>query len=260
VLVHLGQGAVVDEGADGDAFVQAVAGLEAADPVGEHGQELLRDRAVHEDPVRADAGLAGVQELDQRRAASRVRRIGIGEHDERRVPAKLQRDPLDRGRGALGQHLADLRRAGEGQLAHHRVADELIAHHAGPGRGDQVDHAGRHAHLVQDAEHLHRAQRRLLSRFEHDRAAGREGGSDLPGQHGDRVVPRGDRADHAHRLVQDHEPLVGPGRRDRGPVDALGLLGEPHQEVRRVLNLDPGRAQRLALLGRHDLGQVVGAF
>jgi hypothetical protein len=95
VLVHLGQGALVDQRADGDAFVQAVAGLEAADPVGEHGQELRRDGAVHEDPVRADAGLAGVQELDQRRAAGRVGWVGVREHDERRVPAKLQRDALD---------------------------------------------------------------------------------------------------------------------------------------------------------------------
>ena len=258
--VHLLHRAVVDQRADRDAVLQAVARLEPGDPVAEHVEEGFGQGTVHEDPVGADAGLAGVEELDQRGAPGGVRRVGVGKHDERRVPAELERHPLDVPGRTPGEPLADLGRAGEGELAHGRVGQELLPHQGGPVGRDQVYDPRGHPHLVQDPEHLHRAQRRLLGRLEHDRAPGRERGPDLPGEHRDRVVPRGDRPDHAHRLAHHHEPLVGAGGGDRLPVDPLGLFGEPDQEVGRVLHLDPGRPQRLALLGGHQPGQVVGAL
>src|SRR6478609_10304 len=64
-------------------------------PVVEHAEEGFGQGTVHEDPVGADAGLAGVEELDQRGAPGGVRRVGVGKHDERRVPAELERHSLD---------------------------------------------------------------------------------------------------------------------------------------------------------------------
>ena len=113
---------------------------------------------------------------------------------------------------------------------------------------------------MQQLEHLDGADRRLLGRLEHDGAAGGERGPDLPGDHRDRVVPRRDRRDHADRLVQHDEALVGARRRDRLAVDALGLLGEPQQEVGGVLHLVAGHAERLALLARHRRRQLLLAL
>ena len=77
-----------------DAVEGSVAGTELGHPGLQLGEEGLGDRAMDEDPIGADAGLPGVQELDQRRALGRVHRIGVGENQERCVAAELERDPL----------------------------------------------------------------------------------------------------------------------------------------------------------------------
>ena len=85
-------------------------------------------------------------------------------------------------------------------------------------------------------------------------------GSDLAGDHRDRVVPRRDGGGHADRLTEHEEALVGPGRGDRLAVDPLGLFREPQQEVGGIAHFVAGHAQRLALLRRHQPGQVLPAL
>ena len=73
----------------------------------------------------------------------------------------------------------------------------------GPVPGDEVEHAGRQADLVDDLGEDERVQRRDLARLEHHRAAGGQRRRDLRGDLVQRVVPRRDRADDADRLAHD---------------------------------------------------------
>ena len=235
-------------------------GLERLEALLERGDELLREPALDEEAIRADARLTGVEELHRRCALGRVHGVGVVEHDERRVAAELHADALDlRGR-LLRDELADLGRARERDLAHLRVGDQLATDVLGIARGDEVHHSLGNADLLEDLEHLDREERRLLRGLDHDRATGGERGRDLARQHRHRVVPRSDRADHADRLAQHEEPLIGARRRDRLAVHALRLFREPQQEVGRVPHLVAGHADRLALLFGHELGQRLAAL
>ena len=148
----------VDERSDGHAVLESVAGAELLDPARKLGDEAVGDRSLDEDPVRADAGLPGVEELHQGGAPGGMFRVGIVEHDERRVPAELERHPLHVLGGAGGDLLPTsvepvkliLRTAG--------LVDELVADRRRVRGGDQVDDAGREAGVVEHAERLHRAQ------------------------------------------------------------------------------------------------------
>ena len=61
---------------------------------------LVIDARLDEDPVGADAGLAGVAELGGHAAGDGLRHVGRVEDDEGRVAAQLKRDLLHRA-GAL---------------------------------------------------------------------------------------------------------------------------------------------------------------
>ena len=52
--------------------------------------------------------------------------VGVLEDEERRVAAELHRHPQELLGGLLDELLADLGRAGEGQLARPRVADQRL--------------------------------------------------------------------------------------------------------------------------------------
>jgi hypothetical protein len=157
---------------------------------------------MDEEPVGADAGLPGVEEFDQRRPFGCVHRVGVGEDQERRVAPQFEGDPLQLVGGPPCDLLADLGGAGEADFSHQRVAEELVRHGHRVARGHQVDDARRKTRGLQDAERLDRAQGGPLRGLEHHGAAGRRGGRDLAGQHGDRVVPRSDGRGHADRLAQ----------------------------------------------------------
>jgi len=58
-------------------------------------------------------------------------------------------------------------------------------------------------------------------------------------------------------LLAHHDHAgIGPGRRDRLAIDALGFLGEEFDEGSAVGDFAAAFGQGLALLRRHDLGQV----
>ena len=120
------------------------------------GRELLGERVVDAgldvDAVGADAGLAGVPELAGDRTLDRLVEVGVVEDDERRVAAQLHRGPLDRVGALLEQDLADLGRAGEGDLAHGLVGAQLGADRAGAA-GDHVEHARRDARPLGELGH-----------------------------------------------------------------------------------------------------------
>ena len=65
------------------------------------GRESVVDAVLHKDAVGTDAGLATVAEFRDHDAGHSPVEIGVGEDDERRVPAQLQRYFLDRARALL---------------------------------------------------------------------------------------------------------------------------------------------------------------
>ena len=73
----------------------------------------------------------------------------------------------------------------------------------GAGAGDQVEHAGRQADVVDDLGEDEGVERGDLARLEHHGAAGGHRVGDLGGDLVQRVVPRRDAADDADRLLHD---------------------------------------------------------
>ena len=85
------------------------------------------------------------------------------------------------------------------------------------------------------------------------------GRQDLPGRHLQRVVPRGDRADHADRLAADVGGVVA-GVLARGlALEVAGGAGEERDVVDGAGDVEVGgEPDRLAGLPRLGAGQVVG--
>ena len=157
---------------------------------------------------------------------------------------------------SAGEMLADRHRAGERNLAHHVGRDQMlrdVRRHA----EHEVEHARRHAGIDEAAHQLDAASRRLLRRLDDDRAAGRQRGADLARRRQRREIPRREGGDHADRLLH-HElaHALGAARHDAA-VGAAALLGEPFDDVGGDQHLAARLGEDLALLLRHDAGDVV---
>src|SRR5271170_3467683 len=77
----------VDNWSDGHGWIARIAIFERLHAGGETIDELVVDARVHDDPVRAHADLALMQEAADNGRADRMLQIGIVEDDKRRVPA-----------------------------------------------------------------------------------------------------------------------------------------------------------------------------
>ena len=73
----------------------------------------------------------------------------------------------------------------------------------------------------------------------------------------DGKVPRRDGGDHADRLAQHQDALVGLVAGDHVAVEALAFLGEPLDERGGIGDLALRFGERLALLGGHEGGEVL---
>ena len=91
-------------------------------------REVLSERLVHVEAVGGRARLADIAHLGDHRAVDGRVEVGVLEDDERRVAAELHRDAQDLLRRLLDERAPDLRRAGEGQLARARVAQQRLDH------------------------------------------------------------------------------------------------------------------------------------
>ena len=168
--------------------VERVAHLQLPGLLGERGDEVVVDRLLDEDSRARLAALArGVVDRPDRARDRRVE-VGVGEDEVGALAAQLQRQALDRLRAEPHDLAARLRRAGERDLVDPRMLDEVGAGGRAVG-GDDVDRAGREADLGGELGQPQRCQRRLRVRLQHDRAAGRERGRELPRRHQQRVVP-----------------------------------------------------------------------
>ena len=121
------------------------------------------------------AGLALVEEDAARRAGDGAVEVGVGEHDRRRLAAKLERDLLEVARRGLHDQLAHLGRAGESYLVHEIMCSERSAGGLAVA-GQDIDDTGRETGLQYQLGESECAKRRLFGRFQHDRAAHRQRG------------------------------------------------------------------------------------
>ena len=95
----------------------------------------------------------------------------VVEDDVGGLAAELEGDLLVGAGDRLGDRLADVGRAGEGDLVDVRVLDQRVAGLAGA--GDDVDDARRQVGLLADLGEQQRGQRGGLGRLEHDGVAAR---------------------------------------------------------------------------------------
>ncbi|MNM72426.1 hypothetical protein D3C81_841200 [compost metagenome] len=211
---------------------------------------------LHVDAVRAHAGLAAVAELGRHQAVHGGVQVGIVKDDERRVAAQLQREALHGWRRLRHQDATDLGRPRERQLAHDGAARQHGADGLGIA-GHHLEHAGGNAGPVRQFSQCEGGQRGQLGRFDDDGAPGCQGRACLAGDHRCREIPRRDGGADAHGLAQRDQALVGGRRGQHFAVHALGFLGKPFDKAGRVRDLAARLGQRLALLARHQVGQVV---
>ena len=90
-----------------------IAARQRGGALGQLVDERVRDLRVDDEPLGRHADLALVGERAEHRGVDRRVDIGVVEHDQRRLAAELEQDRLQVLRRQLGDHLADLGRAGE---------------------------------------------------------------------------------------------------------------------------------------------------
>ncbi len=189
-------------------------------PLDQPVDELVVDRLLDEQPGPGRADLAGVQEDGGEGVVDGDLAVGVGEDDVGVLAAELQRHLLH-GRGGGGHDPpAGGEPAGEGDQVDARVLGQRCAG-IGARSEDEVADAGRQAGLLQQAHQVDGRVRGELAGLEDERVAGGQAGRDLPGDLEQRVVPRGDQAADADRLVDDPADDVGVA----GVDDPAGLLG-----------------------------------
>jgi hypothetical protein len=209
------------------------------DPAGELGH--LRHRVVvqgflDEHPRPRLAALPCGVEDRPCRGRDGARKIGVGEHEVRALPAQLERDPLHR----VGREPHDLpagpRRAREGHLVDARMSHEIGTRRRAVA-GDDIQSAGREADLDGELGQANRGQRRLRVGLEHDGAARRERGGELPGRHHQWVVPGDDLSRDPDGLLQRVE--------EEGAADRVRAARRSRRSLRHRSGSSrpPGRAR-----------------
>ena len=185
------------------------------------GNELVRDVAVHVDPLHGNADLPGIGESAECGLLGGPGRVHIGIDDQRIVAAVLQqhlRPGAGPGRGdaAPGGGAADVHHDVHAGQPRQRGADPAVTGHG-------LQHSVR-AMFGEQPPEQRAGVRATLAGLVHHGISGGERGADQPGRDGDRIVPRGQRGHHAARL-RDHEICCVPIPLQRAPAMYRAQLG-----------------------------------
>ena len=133
---------VGDERAEPGRVVERVAEREARPPPAASASASASRCARDQHPGQRGAGLAGVEEALGDAVPDRLVEVGVVEDHVGRLAAELQRHPLDRRRGQLGDPPAGPGRAGERDHVDVGVGGDRLADDRA-GAGDQVEDARR---------------------------------------------------------------------------------------------------------------------
>src|ERR1700728_132006 len=96
----LGHSPAINKWSDYRSFRKTIPDLDSGGGRRKPRRECLVDLILHQDAVSCDASLTSIAIFGRQRALDRTVKIGVIEHDERRVAAKLHRGLLHRA-GAL---------------------------------------------------------------------------------------------------------------------------------------------------------------
>src|SRR5260370_6087118 len=119
---------LVDHWSDGHRWIAWIAVFDCLHVTNEALDELIVDARIYDDPIRAHADLALMEETADDSRPYRMYQVGIVEHDERRIAAEFQCHPLQlRGLHRKCTNMsAHLRRTRERDQAGNRVRREWI--------------------------------------------------------------------------------------------------------------------------------------
>ena len=185
---------------------------------------LMRQYAVG-----GDAGLAAIPVFGGERALDREVEIGVFEHDQRRVAAKLHRAFLHIFRRLAQQDLADLGRAGEGHLAHGGIRANSSPMGAGFSAVTTLTTpSGTPARWASSTSA--RAENGVCSAGFSTIAQPALSAAPIAREHGGGEIPWRDRRDDADRLFERQQAAVGADDRQHVAINAPPLLGEPIDE------------------------------
>jgi hypothetical protein len=152
MIFSLLDGCLIDQRSDDDTILETVPNLHRLDRGLQLFCKRVIDAVLHQEPVRADAGLTRIAIFRRQRALNSGVQIRIVEDNEGRIPAQLHAGLLDRGRALGEERRAHLGRAGEAQFAHVRAGRQFAADHAA-WAGDDIAYAcGKTGTLGQDAD------------------------------------------------------------------------------------------------------------
>ncbi len=256
--LHLG---LVDDRADHCGWVIGIADLQAFDPFDEAIDEAIIDLIVHDEPIDGDADLTLVEKLAENPRLDRMVEVGIAEHHEGTVAAKLEVDPLQdrRLRCELTDMAANRRRSGERNDPRRGVADEGIADLAAPG-DDDVEHPFGQPSLLKDLrEQQGTRDGRVAGRLDDHGIA--DGQGRCHGAHREMKgpVPRADDADDADRLAIDPALLAFDVGGQVGRFDKVRSRGRPLQDRVRRLPFEIGLEACAAGFGDQPIDNFLSA-
>ena len=200
--------------------------------------------------------MPGVAELADNRALNSLVKVCVVKDDEWRVAAELHRRAFDGFGTLLHQHFANLRRSGERQLANNGVARHFSTDFS-RNPSDDIDYACRHASSLSQFGESKCRQRGFVSRFAYDRTPRSQRRRNLACQHGVREIPRRNAGDDTHGLFYYDNAFVIGWRRNSVAIDSLAFFGKPLDIAGAIGDFAPSLCQRLTLLGRQDLRQIL---
>ena len=102
--------------------------------LGQVGHEPVVDLRTGDDPAGRGAVLTGIPEAERLEVLDDRLHVGVVEHDDRRLAAELEVEPLDPVGGDPGDVLAGVGVAGDRDHPDLRVADERVADRRRPSR------------------------------------------------------------------------------------------------------------------------------
>src|SRR5215468_10330391 len=194
---------------------------------------------MEEQPRAGCAGLALARKAHRRDdAVDDPVLVCVRKDDRWALAAQLERNRDDALSGGLHDELADLGRAGEGQLAHSRMPRQRRAAFLAEPR-QHVEYPFRQM-LVTDLGHQQDTEWGVLSRLQDERIAGAESGGDFKRTEQDRRIPGDDRADDTQGLP----PRIAQHLFAKGYRLALELAAEP-AEIAKDVGCQPRLTPRL---------------